>query len=71
MVGREIPFWNEAVKMVMDASKTIPKLRFIGWDVAITPLSPVLIEGNTRPGAQLIEYQGFERGMYRKILSYK
>ena len=70
MIGRDIPYWNEAIDLVTSAAKQIPQLRFVGWDVAITENGPVLIEGNTRPGAVTIKYLGAENGMYRKILSY-
>ena len=70
MVGREIVFFKEALEMVKSAAKSIPQVRFIGWDVAILENGPVLIEGNTRPGENLIESKGSEKGLYRKILSY-
>ena len=36
--------------MVKKASKIIPEVKYIGWDVAITPDGPVIIEGNCYPG---------------------
>ena len=71
MLGREIPFWTDVIAAVKDAASLLPQVRFVGWDVAITDNGPALIEGNQRPGAQLIEYQGYEKGMYYKMLSYK
>lgn len=44
--GREIPFWNEVKELVVNAHRLIPEIPTIGWDVAITPDGPVLIEGN-------------------------
>lgn len=70
MLGREIPFLREAFLMVQDAAGTIPQTRFVGWDVAILDTGPELIEGNTRPGADLMEFKGLEKGLYKKILSY-
>ena len=70
MLGREIVFFREALEMVKNAAKSIPQVRFIGWDVAILENGPALIEGNTRPGENLIESKGSEKGLYRKILSY-
>lgn len=43
--GFEIPFFAEAKAMVTKAAQLIPS-RLVGWDVAITPTGPVLIEGN-------------------------
>lgn len=71
MVGKEIPYWNKVLDLVCDAAKKIPQVRFIGWDVAITQEGPILIEGNTRPSAELIEYQGTQKALYLTMLSYK
>jgi hypothetical protein len=70
MLGREIPFLREAFLMVQDAAGTIPQVRFVGWDVAILDTGPELIEGNTHPGADLMEFKGLEKGLYKIILSY-
>ena len=70
MLGREVPFFKEALHMVQDAAVTIPQVRFVGWDVAILETGPELIEGNTRPGEDLMEFKGSEKGFYKKILSY-
>lgn len=45
-IGFEIPYWKETVKLVEEASKKIPQIHIVGWDVAITPKGPALIEGN-------------------------
>lgn len=71
MVGRAIPFWPEALAMIRDVAGTIPGLRLIGWDIAITPEGPELVEGNTLPGPALLEYVGEKKGFYQEILSYR
>ena len=71
MLGRVIPYWNEALEIVMAAAKVVPQIRLVGWDVAILENGPELIEGNTRPGENLFETQGEgERGVYRKVWSF-
>ena len=45
--GYQIPFVKEAVKMVLEAAKVTPQIRYVGWDVATTPNGPAIIEGNT------------------------
>ncbi len=47
-MGFKIPYYNEACELVQKATKTIPN-RLIGWDVAITPTGPTIIEGNEHP----------------------
>lgn len=42
----QIPFWKEANELVLSAHSFLPDIPTIGWDVAITPDGPILIEGN-------------------------
>ena len=44
--GLEIPYWEEIVRVCKEAARLAPFCRTIGWDVALTPGGPVLIEGN-------------------------
>ena len=69
MLGRAIPFWKETVDLVEQAALSEPRLRFIGWDVAITPQGPELVEGNTFPGASLVDMAGSKRNVYAEIVS--
>ncbi|TGV00700.1 sugar-transfer associated ATP-grasp domain-containing protein [Flavivirga rizhaonensis] len=52
---REIPFFKEACKEVVNAVKIIPD-RFIGWDVAITQNGPIIVEANWDPHIFLSDY---------------
>ena len=47
--GFQVPFFDEAKKMVVEAASRIPELRYVGWDIAITEKGPSLIEGNVFP----------------------
>jgi hypothetical protein len=42
----KVPFFKEACELVKEGVKVIPD-RFIGWDVAITPTGPTIIEANS------------------------
>jgi hypothetical protein len=44
--GFSIPWWEEACSLVRRAARLFLPLRTIGWDVALTPDGPVLVEGN-------------------------
>ena len=46
LVGRQVPMFREACELVKQAALVIPQLRYIGWDVGITPDGPAIIEGN-------------------------
>lgn len=48
--GFKIPFWRDTLNLIMKASKVIPQVKTVGWDVAITEKGPELIEGNDNWG---------------------
>ena len=50
ILGFKIPNYDKACKLVIEASKVVKEVKYIGWDVAITPNGPVIIEGNSYPG---------------------
>ncbi len=50
LVGFRIPFYNEALELIRNAAVIVDGINYVGWDIAITPDGPVLIEGNTVPG---------------------
>lgn len=53
--GYALPFWDEIKRMVCEAALVEPRIMVIGWDVAITPSGPVFVEGNRRPGFDVIQ----------------
>lgn len=50
IVGFEVPMFKEAVKLVKEATKVVPEMGYVGWDVAIGEEEPMIIEGNCFPG---------------------
>ena len=50
IVGLQLPYWKETLKMIEKAAKIVPQVGYVGWDIAITPNGPIIIEGNTTPG---------------------
>ena len=56
IIGFQIPFWEEAKKMCMEAAMKIPQMRFIAWDVAITENGPTFIEGNSFPSHAIPQF---------------
>lgn len=46
LVGFKIPCFEEAKEMILKAAMVVPELRYVGWDVAISPDGPCIIEGN-------------------------
>lgn len=53
--GFALPYWEAAEAACLKAAKLAPKLRYVGWDVAVTPKGPVLIEGNHFPGHDVLQ----------------
>jgi len=44
--GVRLPFWKEAVEMVQRAHSQLRSYPFLGWDVAICPDGPTMLEAN-------------------------
>lgn len=50
ILGFDVPLFNEAKKTVLEASKELKEIKYIGWDVAIKDNGICIIEGNSYPG---------------------
>jgi hypothetical protein len=63
IVGFQVPFWKETIKMVKEAALLHPQNRSIGWDIIITENGPGFIEGNhdwCKPLWQLLAKKGLK-----------
>lgn len=56
-VGTKVPFYSESAELVKRAAKLVPQLRYLAWDVAVTPEGPLLIEANHFPGHDIYQFQ--------------
>ncbi len=64
--GYQVPCWATCRKLAFSAAVRMPSIRFVGWDLAITPNGPVLVEGNHYPGHdiyQLVPQNPEKKGM--------
>lgn len=71
IIGFKIPRWDEAVAMANKLCQVVPKVRYVGWDLALTEKGWVIIEGNDKgmfEGIQMPLQKGF-RPQLDKILS--
>jgi hypothetical protein len=50
--GVRLPWWDDALELVSRGARAFLPLRTLGWDVAIAPEGPVIIEANTLWGAE-------------------
>ncbi len=53
--GFKIPNWEIVKKTVLEASKVNEHIHVVGWDVAVTKEGCTLIEGNRRPGFDIVQ----------------
>lgn len=67
VVGMRIPMWDRVLEIVTKAAKTIPQVRYVGWDIAITNNSVEIIEGNHNPYHGTFEIMGIKRSWWPKI----
>ena len=51
----EIVFWDETKRLVLNAALVNENIKVVGWDVAITKTGPILVEGNRRPGFDIVQ----------------
>jgi hypothetical protein len=73
LIGYQIPYLHEAVAMAEEAALVEPRMRYLGWDVAITPDGPAIIEANNFPGydfSQLPEHTPDRIGTLAAIRKY-
>lgn len=71
ILGFEIPNYDKACKMVKEASKLIPEVQYIGWDVAILENDVALVEGNEFPGVFQIKPSFTDKDPIGLIPEYK
>lgn len=56
--GAAIPFWPETRALVLRGAETLRPLGTLGWDVAITPEGPMIVEANAFWIATLLQIAG-------------
>jgi len=70
--GLRVPYWDEILSVCTRAAKVTPKVRSVGWDVALTPDGPVIIEGNPDWDLAMVQVhtQGFLQPEVRAELAH-
>ena len=51
--GYQLPFWKECISAAKNLHAMTPGYTSVGWDSAITPYGPVLVEGNSGWGGYI------------------
>lgn len=68
--GFKFPFWEDILALCRAAAHIVPEVGYVGWDVAMTPDGPLLVEANQYPGHdiyQLPEHTPDKIGVYPKL----
>lgn len=76
ILGFNVPLFESAKNLVLEASKELKEIKYIGWDVAITNDGACIIEGNCYPGVFQIKpsFSKDKIGLlpeYEKIMNIK
>lgn len=51
ITGFQVPMFDELMALMDPLARVVPEMPYIGWDMAITPEGPAIIEGNHNTGA--------------------
>ncbi|HEX5580251.1 MAG TPA: sugar-transfer associated ATP-grasp domain-containing protein, partial [Gemmatimonadaceae bacterium] len=55
ITGYRVPFWEESVRLALDAHTRLGAIPCVGWDVAVLDDGPVLLEGNWNACTKLLQ----------------
>ena len=53
LVGTVVPNWPEVARIALEASRIVPEIPLVGWDIAPTDDGAVLVELNETPDFRL------------------
>jgi hypothetical protein len=70
LVGTRVPDWDRAIALALGAARTLPRIRYQSWDIALTAGGPTVVELNyngllPQPGA----LRGFHDPELREFLT--
>jgi len=72
LVGYQIPEFEKVKNLVKILGKIVPEVRYVGWDIAVGPTGPILIEGNEFSGVFQMKpsLSGKKEGLLPKYKKY-
>jgi len=70
--GFQVPQWQEMVKFVDEIMNALPKYRYVGWDLVLTPSGWCVMEGNYSGEFifQMINQRGYKRE-FEELIGWK
>ncbi len=60
--GFKIPLYDECIEFCLKVARVEPRMGYVGWDVAVTPDGPVLVEANIIPGYDMPQNSAWHPG---------
>lgn len=58
ITGTVVPGWADVLALVHALCARLPFLPYVGWDIAVTPDGPMVIEGNAHPSLRFFQVYG-------------
>ncbi len=46
IAGTRVPYWQSVLALALAATRALPGLTYVGWDIAVSPSGPIIVEGN-------------------------
>lgn len=50
IAGFQVPDFDEVLAFTDRLARVVPEIPYVGWDIAVTPTGPIVIEGNENTG---------------------
>lgn len=66
--GAVLPLWPKIVDLALRAQNSLPQLRTVGWDIAVTDDGVTLIEANDTYGVESLQV-AYQRGLGIELIS--
>lgn len=75
IIGFAVPNWSAVRHLVEAIAHEVPQIRYVGWDIAITPDGAAVVEGNYNTGVFQLKpsVTGVRRGLlplYRSVVGF-
>lgn len=67
--GFRLPFWPDTERLIIQAHRSLPRLKTLGWDVAVTDEGPVLVEANATYDVDLLQVS-YKRGLKSELFEH-
>lgn len=75
IVGFRVPDYPRVLELADRLARVVPEIPYVGWDIAVTPSGPVVIEGNENTGLWWMRpsLSGIKEGLlprYREAMGF-